>query len=60
MKIFKKLTAYNKEQARESMFGFGVMKSMDYDKFKKGYLALFSLNVGSVFFLNKFFIPIRL
>ena len=58
MKFFKKLKAYNEEEAKGSVFGFGVLKAMDYDKFKKGHLFLFSLNISSVSFLKKFFIAL--
>lgn len=57
MKFFKKLKAYNKEEAGGAIFGFGILKAMDYDKLKRGFLFIFSLNVSSGLFLNKFFIP---
>jgi len=58
MKIFKKLRAYKEEEAREAVFGFGILRAMDYDKFKKGHLILFSLNISSLLFLKKIFIAV--
>lgn len=58
MKFFKKLKAYNKEEASGSIFGFGVLKAMDYDKFKKGHLFMFSLNISSLSVLKKIFIAL--
>ncbi len=57
MKFFKKLKAYNEEEANDARLGFGILKAMDYDRSKKGYLFIFSLNISSGLFLNKFFIP---
>ena len=58
MKFFKKLKSYNKEEASDAIIGFGILKAMDYDKFKKGHLVLFSLNISSVSFLKKIFIAL--
>jgi len=58
MKIFKKLTAYKEEEARQSIIGFGILKAMDYDKYKHGHLVIFSLSMKSVLFLKKIFIPL--
>lgn len=58
MKFFKKLKAYKEEEAQGAMIGFGVLKAMDYDKFKKGHLFMFSLNISSLSFLKKIFIAL--
>jgi len=58
MKFFKKLKAYKEIEAEGAIFGFGVLKAMDYDKFKKGHLFLFSLNTRAYSFLKKIFIPL--
>ena len=58
MKIFKKLKAYKEEEAKDAMFGFGILKAKDYDTNKFGHLILFSLNVKSLLFLKKIFIAL--
>jgi hypothetical protein len=58
MKLFKKLKAYNQEEAKEALFGFGILKAKDYDKDKYGYLLLFSMNTKVKMIIKKFFIAI--
>ena len=58
MKSFKKLRAYKKEEAEDTIFGFGMLRARDYDTGKLGHLILFSLNIGSLCFIKKAFIPL--
>lgn len=53
MKLFKKLTAYKKEEAEGALCGFGILRAMDYDNGTYGHLILFSC-VGCI---KKVFIP---
>ena len=58
MKLFKKLKAYNKEEASDAVVGFGILKAKDYDAGKFGHLFIFSLNISSLSLLKKFFIAL--
>jgi hypothetical protein len=57
MKLFKKLKAFSEQEKEGAIFGFGLVKAMDYDKGKKGRLALLSMNLKKVQFIKKLFIP---
>jgi hypothetical protein len=57
MKLFKKLKAYDEKEKEGAILGFGLVKAMDYDKEKKGRLALLSMNLKKVQFIKKLFIP---
>ena len=57
MKIFQKLKAYNKDESGDSIFGFGFMRAMDYEKEKRGHLIIISLNAKVFHVIKKLFIP---
>ena len=56
MKLIKKLKAYNQEDAKKAIFGFGIIRAMDYEKERYGHLILISLNIKVCSFLKKLFI----
>jgi hypothetical protein len=56
MKFIKKLTAYQGQKYDDALLGFGIIRAKDYDKDKFGHLILWSMNIGKIKFINKFFI----
>ena len=56
MRLFKKLTAYNKDEINDAIFGFGVLRAKDYEKNRYGRLFLFSINTPKVKFIKKLFV----
>lgn len=56
MKLFTKIKAYDKEEAKDGIIGFGIIRARDYDKERYGHLVFFSINIRRVF-LKKLFIP---
>jgi hypothetical protein len=56
MKLIKRLKSYSEEDAKETIFGFGILRAKDYDKDIFGHLIFFSFNLGKIFILKKLFI----
>ena len=56
--IGKQLCKATMGEAKEAIFGLGILKALDYDKSKKGHLIVFSLNIRSLSFLKKIFIAL--
>lgn len=58
MKLIKKLKKYAWEDAEDSIFGFGIIRSMDYDKMVAGHLIIFSVHIGNIRFIKKLWVQI--
>lgn len=58
MKLIKKLKSYSDKEIDGAMFGFGILKAMDYEKGVYGHLILFSVNLKFIRFIKKLFVRI--